>query len=112
MMTEIQTIDGGQKYVLLGRANIKKVMYLIGIFKGFWTLFNEFFEKYMPDIFSVWLPTHYQWWVGKEQSEILYEKNSNTIELTVHTSCYWVLDLLCVNKNIVTFTQCFHYVWE
>ena len=22
--------------------------------------------------------------------------NSNTIELTVHTSCYWVLDLLCV----------------
>ena len=24
------------------------------------------------------------------------ENNSNTIELTVHTSCYWVLDLLCV----------------
>ena len=23
--------------------------------------------------------------------------NSNTIEITVHTSCYWVLDLLCVN---------------
>ena len=23
------------------------------------------------------------------------EVNSNTIELTVHTSCYWVLDLLC-----------------
>ena len=23
--------------------------------------------------------------------------NSNTTELTVHTSCYWVLDLLCVN---------------
>ena len=23
--------------------------------------------------------------------------NSNTIELTVHTSCYCVLDLLCVN---------------
>ena len=22
--------------------------------------------------------------------------NSDTIELTVHTSCYWVLDLLCV----------------
>ena len=22
--------------------------------------------------------------------------NSNSIELTVHTSCYWVLDLLCV----------------
>ena len=22
--------------------------------------------------------------------------NSNTIELTVHTSCYYVLDLLCV----------------
>ena len=22
--------------------------------------------------------------------------SSNTIELTVHTSCYWVLDLLCV----------------
>ena len=24
--------------------------------------------------FSVWLPTCYQWWVGKEQNEILYEK--------------------------------------
>ena len=22
--------------------------------------------------------------------------NSNTIELTVHASCYWVLDLICV----------------
>ena len=22
--------------------------------------------------------------------------SSNTIELTVHTSCYWFLDLLCV----------------
>ena len=29
--------------------------------------------------------------------------NSNTIELTVHTSCYCVLDLLCVilNNNII-----------
>ena len=27
-----------------------------------------------------------------------YWKKSNTIELTVHTSCYWVLDLLCVNS--------------
>ena len=26
--------------------------------------------------------------------------NSNTIELTVHTSCYCVLDLLCVKKLI------------
>ena len=27
------------------------------------------------------------------------EDKSNTIELTtVHTSCYWVLGLLCVNK--------------
>ena len=25
------------------------------------------------------------------------ENNINTIELTVHTCCYWVLDLLCVN---------------
>ena len=25
--------------------------------------------------------------------------NSNTIGLTVHTSCYWVLDLLCVIRN-------------
>ena len=24
--------------------------------------------------------------------------NSNTIELTMQTSCYWVLDLLCVTK--------------
>ena len=24
--------------------------------------------------------------------------NGNTIELTVHTSCYCVLDLLCVNR--------------
>ena len=24
------------------------------------------------------------------------KNNSNKIELTVHTSCYWVLDLLCV----------------
>ena len=32
------------------------------------------------------------------------EVNSNTIELTVHTSCYWVLDLLCVIfKNIDSF---------
>ena len=26
------------------------------------------------------------------------ENNCNTIELTVHTSCYWVLDLLCVKS--------------
>ena len=25
--------------------------------------------------------------------------NSNTIELKVHTSCYWVLDLLCVTLD-------------
>ena len=29
------------------------------------------------------------------------KNNSNTIELTVDTSCYWVLDLLCV-KSIST----------
>ena len=28
--------------------------------------------------------------------------NSNTIELTVHTSCYWVLDLLNVNLSSLT----------
>ena len=28
---------------------------------------------------------------------------SNTIELTVHTSCYWVLDLLCV--------KCYKFYW-
>ena len=28
----------------------------------------------LGDLFSIWLPTCYQWWVGKEQSEILYEK--------------------------------------
>ena len=27
------------------------------------------------------------------------KNNSNTIELTVPTSCYWVLDLLCVTNN-------------
>ena len=26
--------------------------------------------------------------------------NSNTFELTVYTSCYWVLDLLCVNCSL------------
>ena len=26
----------------------------------------------------------------------LIKVNSNTIELRVHSSCYWVLDLLCV----------------
>ena len=25
--------------------------------------------------------------------------NSNTIELTVHASCYWVLDLLCITVS-------------
>ena len=28
-----------------------------------------------------------------------FRVNSNTIELTLHTSCYCVLDLLCVNFN-------------
>ena len=28
----------------------------------------------LGDLFSVWVPTCYQWWVGKEKSEILYEK--------------------------------------
>ena len=29
--------------------------------------------------------------------------NSNTIELTLHTSCYCVLDLVCViNTNLLT----------
>ena len=27
--------------------------------------------------------------------------NSNTIELTVHTSCYWVLGLLCVKQKSI-----------
>ena len=27
------------------------------------------------------------------------EDNNNTIELTVHTYCYWVLDLLCVKMS-------------
>ena len=27
--------------------------------------------------------------------------NSNTIELTVHTSCYCILDLLCVSNLIL-----------
>ena len=27
--------------------------------------------------------------------------NSNTIELTILTSCYWVLDLLCVRKLLI-----------
>ena len=32
-----------------------------------------------------------------------FKVNSNTIELSVHTSCYCVLDLLCVQgKNLVT----------
>ena len=26
--------------------------------------------------------------------------NSNTIELIVHTSCYCILDLLCVNRYV------------
>ena len=30
------------------------------------------------------------------------ENNSNAIECTVHTSCYWVLDLLCVFKVKIT----------
>ena len=31
----------------------------------------------------------------------LIKVNSNTIELTVHTSCYCVLDLLCVNNLLL-----------
>ena len=27
--------------------------------------------------------------------------NSNTLELSVHTSCYCVLDLLCVRTSLV-----------
>ena len=30
----------------------------------------------LGDLFSVWLPSCYQWWVGKEKSEILYEKKN------------------------------------
>ena len=33
--------------------------------------------------------------------------NSNTIELTVHTSCYCVLDLLCVNTDFLMLPVCF-----
>ena len=29
----------------------------------------------------------------------LIKVNSKTIELTVHSSCYYVLDLLCVNRT-------------
>ena len=29
--------------------------------------------------FSVCLPTHYQWWVGKKKSEILNEKEKKSI---------------------------------
>ena len=33
--------------------------------------------------------------------------NSNTIELIVHTSCYCVLDLLCVTKIVLKFVLTF-----
>ena len=31
------------------------------------------------------------------------QRDSNTIKLTVHTTCYWVLDLLCINNLIQEF---------
>ena len=34
--------------------------------------------------------------------------NSNTIELTVHTSCYCFLDLLCVKRNCFVTLISFH----
>ena len=34
--------------------------------------------------------------------------NSNTIELTVHTSCYCALDLLCVTPKTDTLPQDHH----
>ena len=40
-----------------------------------------------------------------------YEK-SNTIELTVHTSCYCVLDLLLVNMNHTAITRRVFTEWE
>ena len=46
------------------------------------TKYNEFLIKFQDDINTMLCPKIFK---------------SNTIELTVHTSCYWVLDLLCVN---------------
>ena len=44
--------------------------------------------------FSVWLPTRYQWWVGKELSEILYEKKNLKI-----TQIKWALFCPCKSIN-------------
>ena len=44
--------------------------------------YNEFLMNILNDINTMSFPI---------------KSNSNTIELTVHISCYWVLDLLCVN---------------
>ena len=45
-------------------------------------LHNEFLMNILNDINTMSYPI---------------KNNSNTIELTLHTSCYFVLDLLCVS---------------
>ena len=49
-------------------------------------LYNEFLMKFLDDKNTVSCP-------------IIF--NSGTIELNVHTSCCWVLDLLCVSCIIL-----------
>ena len=39
-------------------------------------------------------------WRNVQDNEFPMKVNSITIEFTVHTSCYYVLDLLCVIYNI------------
>ena len=43
------------------------------------------------------------------RSTVIY---GNTIELTVHTSCYWVLDLLCVTFLALQSTSTFGHQFE
>ena len=45
---------------------------------------NEFLMKFIDDMNTMSCP-------------IIF--NSNTMELTMHTSCYWVLDLLCASTD-------------
>ena len=48
----------------------------------------------LGDLFSVWVPTCYQWWVGKEKSEKVYEKNKKKNNNNCQTEfCYWLYGL-------------------
>ena len=69
--------------------------------KSILTTWSSILSTWIPEIYSA----YWEYWKELNATHVseflmnftILKNNSNTIELTVHTSCYWVLDLSVLN---------------